>query len=289
MEDKQPAIFVTKSNGASVPFSSEKIKQSLKRSGAAPELIEQILNELYKQVYPDMSTHLIYKAAYDILKKSSGQVAGRYRLKQAIFELGPSGFPFEQYIGELFRQAGYSATTNQLMTGHCIAHEVDIYAVKGKRTYIIECKYHQLQGTHCDVKIPLYIQSRFKDIEWKIKEMSNKQQQAYQGWLITNTRITSDATQYASCIGLNMLSWDYPAGKGLKDVIDKTGLYPITCLATLSHHEKYMLLQQGVVLCRTLIEKPAHLSAANITGLRYQIALTEARHLCEHIRKLEWV
>ncbi|CAL1518871.1 restriction endonuclease [Chitinophaga sp. MM2321] len=289
MESKQPSIFVTKASGTTVPFSSEKIKRSLKRSGASPELIEKILSELYKQVYPNMPTRMIYKAAYDLLKKSSRQVAGRYRLKQAIFELGPSGFPFEQYVAELFRQAGYAATTNEMMTGHCITHEVDIHAEKNKRTYIIECKYHQLQGTHCDVKIPLYVQSRFKDIEWKMKEIDNKNQQEYQGWLITNTRITQDATQYAACMGLNLLSWDYPAGKGLKDIIDKAGLYPVTCLSTLSRHEKCMLLEKGVVLCRTLIENPHFLTDTNITGPRYNIAITEVRHLCENIAKLEWV
>lgn len=235
-----------------------------------------------------MPTHMIYKTAYALLKKSSRPVAGRYRLKQAIFELGPSGFPFEQYIAELFRQAGYITTTNEMMTGHCITHEVDIYAIKNQQANIIECKYHQLQGTHCDVKIPMYIQSRFKDIEWKMKEMDNHQQQDYRGWLITNTRITQDGTQYAACMGLNMLSWDYPAGRGLKDIIDKAGLYPITCLSTLSRHEKYLLLEKGIVLCRSLTENPALLSDMNITGSRYNIVITEASHLCENIMKLEW-
>ncbi|MGO4292178.1 restriction endonuclease [Chitinophaga sp. RAB17] len=286
--ESTPSIFVTKSGGIKAPFSSEKLKQSLKRSGATPELIEKILPELYKHLYPNMPTRMIYKMAYDLLKKSSRQVAGKYRLKQAIFELGPSGFPFEHYIAELFRQAGYTTITNELMTGHCITHEVDIYAVKNKHTYIIECKYHQLQGTHCDVKIPLYVQSRFEDIAWKMKDTDNQSQQEYQGWLVTNTRITPDGTQYAACMGLKMLSWDYPAGKGLKDIVDKTGLYPITCLSTLSRHEKYMLLEKGVVLCRTLIEKPDLLTNNNIISPRYDLAIAEARHLCENIVTLEW-
>jgi len=122
-----------------------------------------------------------------------------------------------------------------------------------------------------------------------MKDRNPGSQQEYQGWLITNTRITTDATQYAACMGLNMLSWDYPTGKGLKDIVDKTGLYPVTCLSTLSHREKYMLLEKGVVLCRTLISKPDVLTAVNITGPRHDLAVTEARQLCEHITKLEWV
>ncbi|NLR60354.1 ATPase [Chitinophaga polysaccharea] len=289
MEVKEPDIFVTKSNGEVVPFSPEKIRQSLRKSGATSEMIENIIEELYKQVYPNMPTRIIYKIAYKLLKKASRPAAGRYRLKQAIFELGPSGFPFEQYIAALFRQAGYTVTTNTLMTGHCITHEVDIYAVKNKGAFIIECKYHQLQGTHCDVKIPLYVQSRFRDIAWKMKEGNIGNGQDYRGWLITNTRITPDGIQYGVCMGLNMLSWDYPTGKGLKDVIDRSGLYPVTCLSTLSRHEKYMLLEQGVVLCRSLLEKPDLLSAANIRGARLEAAMMEVQHLCEHILKVEWV
>ncbi|MBO9729689.1 MAG: hypothetical protein J7623_13715 [Chitinophaga sp.] len=283
-----PSIFVTKSNGTRVPFSLEKLQQSLKRAGAAPDLVEKISDELYEQIYPDMPTRTIYKMAYSMLKHASRSVAGRYRLKQAIFELGPSGFPFEQYIAELFRQAGYLTTTNNQIGGHCIMHEVDIRAVKNNRVYIIECKYHQLQGTHCDVKIPLYVQSRFEDIAWKMKDSQHSSQQEYQGWLITNTRITSDATQYGVCMGLNMLSWDYPAGKGLKDIIDKTRLYPITCLSTLSRQEKYRLLEKRVILCRTLIEQPVLLKNEHILNSRYDLVLAEAQHLCENISTLEW-
>ncbi|WP_089766135.1 ATP cone domain-containing protein [Chitinophaga terrae (ex Kim and Jung 2007)] len=287
MEERQAMISVRKSNGTMVPFSAEKIRRSLMRSGTTPELVDEILNELYKQVYAGMPTRTIYKIAYDLLKKSSRPAAGRYRLKQAILELGPSGFPFEQYVAEIFRQAGYSAATNQIMIGHCVTHEVDIYAVKNKEGNIVECKYHQLPGTHCDVKIPLYIQSRFKDIEWRMKEMNDAEQKEHHGWLITNTRITEDATKYASCMGLKLLSWDYPAGKGLKDVVDKSGLYPITCLSTLTRHEKHMLLEKELVLCRTLVENPGALSVLQLTRDRQEIVLAEARLLCEGIRKLE--
>lgn len=275
--------MVTKASGTKVPFSAEKIRQSLKKSGATQEMIEEILDEMYQQIYSDMPTHRIYRIAYDLLKKRSRPAAGRYQLKQAIFDLGPSGFPFEQYVAALFRQDGFSAITNELLEGYCVKHEVDVVAAKNVATYIIECKYHQQRGTICDVKIPLYVVSRFKDIEqqWKLSHEPSAGQ--CEPWLITNTRFSTDAIKYALCMGLHLLSWDFPTGKGLKDIIDKAGLYPVTCLTTLSRHEKQKLLERAVVLCKTLVEHPVSLEVAGLSPARSALVMAEAQHLCKEI------
>lgn len=289
MKLKEPAIYVTKSSGLAVPFSGEKVRQSLKRSGATPEITDLIMEELYKKVYPNMPTRVIYKIAVGMLKKFSRPAAARYRLKQGIFELGPSGFPFEQYIAALFLHAGFSASTNQIMNGQCVKHEVDVLSVKNSQYHIIECKYHQQPGSRCDVKVPLYIQARFKDIEWRLMETRGKEAPVCHAWVVTNTRFTSDAIQYGQCAGLRLLSWDFPTGKGLKDIIDNAGLYPITCLTTLTRNEKYRLLEKGVVLCKTLAEHPAHMETADIPVQKRALVEAETRNLSSRIEKLEWV
>lgn len=286
MANRQPHLDVIKSDGKTAPFSSSKVRKSLLRSGAAPETVEMILDELYKEVYPGMPTSAIYEIVSRLLKKHSYTVAGKYHLKQAIFELGPSGFPFEQYVAELFRHTGFTASTNSLMDGHCVRHEVDILATRERTAYIIECKYHQLQGTHCDVKIPLYVQSRFKDIALKWNEKGTYQ---CSGWIVTNTRFSTDAAQYAHCMGLKTMSWDFPAGKDLKDVIDQSGLYPVTCLTTLSYHEKYQLLNNGIILCKTLNENPDRMAQAGINGIHKSIVLEESHQLCQRIKVNEWI
>lgn len=281
MGAKQPSILVTKASGVTVPFSAEKIRQSLRKSGAKPDVIETILDELYKQIYPNIPTRMIYKIAYSLLKKKAKPAAGRYQLKQAIFDLGPSGFPFEQYVAELFRQEKFTTTTNEIMEGHCVKHEVDILAVRNNVLNIIECKYHHQQGTFCDVKIPLYVESRFRDIEWQWKKKHQKAQQQCEAWLITNTRFSTDAVQYATCMGLHLMSWDYPAGKGLKDIIDQAGLYPVTCLTTLSRGEKSRLLERGIVLCKTLAAHPSYLEESGIAAPRKNLAMAEVENLCQ--------
>lgn len=288
MELEQPIINVIKSTGAVVPFSAEKVRKSLKKAGATAATTEEIIQELYKQIYPNMPTKKIYNIAFQLLKNTAHPVAARYKLKQAIFELGPSGFPFEQFIAALFQHAAFTVATNQLINGHCVKHEIDVTAFKSNRFHLIECKYHQQAGTHCDVKVPLYIDARFKDIGRKWETTGDKRSGDYQAWLVTNTRFTTDALQYGLCAELHLLSWDFPTGKGLKDIIDNAGLYPVTCLTTLSRNEKYRLLEKGIVLCQTLAEHPENLEIADIPPQRSAIAIKEIESLCKHIVTLEW-
>jgi len=65
----------------------------------------------------------------------------------------------------------------------------------------------------------------------KALELSPEHGQAVmQGWLVTNTRCTSDAIQYAECVGLRIMSWRYPATGSLEKMIEEKRLYPATIL-----------------------------------------------------------
>ncbi|MFZ8423127.1 hypothetical protein ACO1NG_14385, partial [Staphylococcus aureus] len=88
--------------------------------------------------------------------------------------------------------------------------------------------------------------------------------------VVTNTRLTTDAIQYGSCACLHLWSWDYPFGKGLKDIIDETGLYPLTCLTTLSAREKNELLNNHIVMCKELCHNPQLLSQIGIEEERIE-------------------
>jgi len=77
------------------------------------------------------------------------------------------------------------------------------------------------------------------------------------------------------------MSWDYPIGKGLKDIIDQAGLYPVTCLTTLSRGEKSRLLERGIVLCKTLAAHPSYLEESGIAAPRKNLAMAEVENLCQ--------
>ena len=85
-------------------------------------------------IFDGISTRKIYQIAYSILYKLSNRAAGRYRLKKALFQLGPSGYPFEQFIAKILEQEGYKTKTGQFIQGKCIKHEVDVVGKKDKNT-----------------------------------------------------------------------------------------------------------------------------------------------------------
>lgn len=271
---------ITKASGIREPFSETKLRHSLHRSGATPELADEIIIAVRDILYDGITTKAIYKKAFEMLKKRSRSQAGRYHMKSAIMELGPSGFPFEQYVAEILRKKGYSAETNLIMQGHCVKHEMDILCTKGNTRALIECKYHNSRGIFCEVKVPLYIRSRFNDI----RQFENRPAgEVNEGWLVTNTRFSDDAIQYGTCAGLKLIGWNYPVRDNLQSWIERSGLYPITCLTTLTRKEKKAILQHNTVLCSDLLIHAQVLKSIGIQQERIHHILNECQALAKPV------
>ena len=197
-----------------------------------------------------MTTTEIYQHAFDMLRADKPHVAARYSLKRAMMELGPSGHPFEKFIGEILANEGYKTEVNKIVQGICVAHEVDVVAEKGDRRMMIELKYHNTLGLKTDIKIALYIQARFEDIDKQWQKQPEHGIKLHEAWLMTNTKLTSDAIAYARCVGMKAIGWNYPEEGSLKQLIERSGLHPMSALSTLSRGEKIHLLDKGLVMCR---------------------------------------
>lgn len=271
-------------SGERSDFSKEKVIRSLHRSGAKEHVIEDILQTLEKELHEDMPTKEIYKRAYKLLKSQDGLTASRYKLKKAIFELGPTGFPFERFIGAILEHSGYKVEVGKVVQGACVPHEIDVIAVRGEKKLFIECKFHGEQGRNCNIKVPLYIHSRFEDVKNHTPKKEEKKQFFNEGWVVTNTRFTEDALQYSRCMGLQLMSWDYPKGNGLKDRIDNLGLYPITVSSLLTKREKQFLLSRDIVLCKELGSNEFLLDQLEISDNRKKRILKEMDQLCNATR-----
>jgi hypothetical protein len=74
---------------------------------------------------------------------------------------------------------------------------------------MVECKFHGSVNAASDVKVPLYIHSRYNDLRGTTRHFSNSDTISH-CWIATNNRFTSDAIAYASCVDIQLLSWDYP-------------------------------------------------------------------------------
>ena len=270
---------ITKKSGEKALFDPEKLKRSLERSGAGEKEIMEIIDQVKIKLYDGISTRKIYQMAYAILKKRSHKSAGRYRLKRAILDLGPTGYPFERFIGELLKNQGYRVQVGVIVQGHCVEHEVDVLAQKGNKKILIECKFHRNTSRKSDVKVSLYIHSRFLDIKNQYEKSIDGDTHVYQGWLITNTRFTNEAAQYGKCVGLKLIPWDYPHKGSLREWIDNSGLHPITALQTITKKEKELILESGVVLCRELVENEKLLRTVGIRERMIPKVISEAREL----------
>ncbi|TRZ41995.1 ATPase [Robertkochia solimangrovi] len=277
-ESSHKAFFITKSSGDKVDFSFEKLRSSLIHSGAHQSVIDHIINTVYNELYAGITTGEIYERAFAMLKEQGGSYASKYKLKRAIYELGPTGFPFEKFIRSILTYSGYSCETNITIEGSCVNHEIDVVARKNGMIDLIECKFHAEQGKNCDVKIPMYINSRHRDVRsnWE----HNRDATLQHFWLVTNTRFTGDALQFGKCVGLYLLSWDYPPGDSLKERIDRLRLYPITVSTTMTSREKKALLDEGIVLCRELMEDTSVLQKVGISKKRKVKIIEEIKNLC---------
>ncbi len=272
------AILIAKADGEQEPFNPEKLVSSLMRAGAEHPLALDISRGIEAGLYGGITTQEIYRRAFSKLRDARRSAAARYSLKRAILEFGPSGFPFEAYISELFRAEGAQTQIDQIIKGACVEHEVDVVVTKNGAVTFVEAKFHNAAGFKTDLKTVLYVKARLDDIA---AERKNKGAALpMRGLVVTNTKFTSMAAQYAACAGVEILSWEEPAGHNLHDRIDAAGIYPVTALTTINRREKMALLGQKIVLCRSLGADTRGLATAGVTGQKADRVLEEVGALC---------
>ena len=268
--------LVTKADGEQEPFSPDKLRASLTRAGASPKAEREIVARITDTLHPNMTTAEIYRQAFDNLRHIEEKpVAARYSIKRAILDLGPSGFPFEQFFAEVLRAHGWVCRVGVALTGRCASHEVDVVAEKNGKRVGVEAKFHNDAGGKTDIKDALYVRARFDDLYHSPESTSRTDEY----WLVTNTRFTRNAIRYAQCSNLSLIGWDYPRTRNLLTLIEEARVHPITCLTTLSEGEKKRLLDQRIVLCKN-VQTPHLLKEYGVEPSRIPEVLDETKRLC---------
>lgn len=226
--------IIEKASGEKEVFDPEKLVQSLKRAGTSEQQAGEVLDTLMPKLEEGMTTRQIYGMAFRKLRQQKNANAARYSLKKAIMELGPTGYPFEQFIGQVLAHQGFSVKVGEVLQGKCITHEIDVIATQNNTQYLVECKFYNSSGKYANVRVPLYVRSRVDDIIAFREKLPEYSDTRFFGWVATNTRFTEDALVYGRCAGLHMLSWDTPRKHALKEMIEETGIFPITALTALN-------------------------------------------------------
>ncbi len=257
-------IQIIKEDGSLEEFVPAKLERSLLRSGASLQIASKIIKTIVEEIErgvcdPDnpkggvCSVHAIHKKAYEMLTNLSATAAARYSLRRSIMQFGPTGFPFEEYVSELYKAYGYKSLTGQMVFGGCVPHEVDVVAWKENELIMAELKYHNELAGKTDTKAALYVKARYDDLRDVVFRYEGMKDRKIDEWLlITNTRFTDTAIKYAECKGLKLMSWSYPEEKNLFSMIEGAKLHPITCLLSLTQNEKHLLVKNGIVLCKSV-------------------------------------
>ncbi|HDH41533.1 MAG TPA: ATPase [Candidatus Altiarchaeales archaeon] len=245
-------IMIRKESGRMEEFKPEKLREAVLRSGASEELASEILEDVNEKLYNGISTREIFRIVHQLLDREGPSLASRYDLKGAIMRLGPEGFAFETYIGEVLRDYGYRTKLRQFIRGRCVEHEIDVIAedLNGKKS-IIECKYHNAKGIHTGLKVVLYTYTRFLDLIEGFKD--GRCEKFDEVWLVTNTRFSSRAIQYAGCKGVKLLGWRYPPENTLERRIESKGLYPVTILRSVDTRSRNRFFDANLILAKDLI------------------------------------
>jgi len=192
--------------------------------------------------------------------------------------LGPAGFNFESYIGQVFSKFGYRMDSiRSTVSGRCIAHEIDIVMtlLNNNTKIMVECKYHNFAGAYTGLKESLYTHARFLDIREGGAENFDGEM------IVTNTHVSKDALRYAGCIGQQVFAWNYPADRGLERMIEESGLYPITILK-LNPFELQSFARAGIIVARDLLEGESIDQISSKTGIK-TLRLVELRDLAKRI------
>ncbi|MEI6190793.1 MAG: restriction endonuclease [bacterium] len=279
MEEKT-GIYIIKANGMRELFDREKLLSSLRKIGTDKETADLIVSKIETDLTNDHTTKEIYSQAFSLLKKHQRPIAIRYSLKRAIAELGPSGFPFEDYVSEIFKAQGYQTINDQIVMGTCVPHEVDVVAYTDTELIMIEAKFHTDFGTGSDLKVALYVKARFDDLQNGIFKYGGKEKKMTKGLLITNTKFSSTAIQYGECAHLNMIGWNYPYKNNLHHIIEKFGLIPVTALTSLSQTEKKMFLANDIVLSKQLANAEL-LKSYGFNDLKIKTVMKEVGEIAE--------
>jgi len=249
-------LYITNSRGEKEAFSFNKVYNSARRVGASSSLAEEIATIIKKEAYSGIKTLDIFKKVKRLLAKKNHKSALKFSLKEGMRKLGPTGFPFEKYIGEIFKKLGFNVQINQYPPGYCISsHEIDFIARKGNLIYIGECKYRNIAGERVHLRDALANFARYVDVlngpHFQSKKYQNLKIKTI---MVTNSKFTSRTKEYSFCMGVELLGWNWPRNRGLERLIEGESLYPVTVLPSLKRPLKDILVSKRMMLVQDVLK-----------------------------------
>ncbi len=244
--------FVTKADGSTQQYDHGKVVQTCLRMGADPETAERVAVQVERRLYEGIPTRKVLQYIFSLMRKPKPALRHIFDLRRGISLMEPKP-EFEVFIQTVLAHSGFEVQPNTILQGLCGEHEADAIASKNGLTYFVEAKhhfnYHGLTGLD-ETRIARAI----------LEDVTEGYQQGVtkikidKAVIVTNTKYSEHALTYGGCRGIVQIGWASPEGSGLRDVVEKHKLYPLSCLRGVSIETRLRLVDVGIVLIRQVLE-----------------------------------
>lgn len=275
------AVFVTKANGSKQLFDKEKIVQTCLRMGVARNVALEVAQQVEGELYEGISTQEILQIIFTLVLKHKPAVEHVFDLKQGISLMEPKP-EFEVFVRVLLAHSGFQVTSNTILKGLCGEHEVDAIAVKDGLTYLVEAKHHNNYHALTGLDESRIARAIMEDVtEGYTRGVTGIKVDC--AMIVTNTRYSEHAIVYGGCRNILQVGWVSPEGFGVRDLVEKYKLYPLSCLKGVSTEVRLRLVEAGIVLIKQLLEQDSQYIERKI-GLSQEtvsLIMEKAKHTIE--------
>ena len=247
------AVLVTKADGSKQLFDEEKIVRTCLRMGASREDALQIVQKVEGRLYEGIATRKILQMIYSLMRKQKPAVKHLFDLKYGISLMEPKP-EFEAFIRILLVHSGFKVEPNTILRGLCGEHEADAIATRDGMTHFVEVKHHNSYHALTGLDESRIARAILEDVtEGYSHGLSSIK--IDRAMIVTNTRYSEHAMKYGRCRDILQVGWSSPEFFGLREMVEKHKLYPLSCLRGISAKVRLRLVEAGVVVIKQLLEQ----------------------------------
>jgi hypothetical protein len=223
------------------------------RMGANSYVANEVAGRVETKLYEGITTRTILQLIFNFLRKYKPAIRHLFDLKRGISLMDPKP-EFELFVQVLLAHSGFEVCSNQILRGKCGEHEVDAIAKKDGITYFVEAKHHFSYHALTGLDESRIARAVLEDVtEGFTLEATNLKIDC--AMIVTNTRFSEQAIQYGTCRNILQIGWTSPQYFGIRDIVEKNNLYPLSCLRDLGNEARLKLVNAGIVLIKQLLEQ----------------------------------
>jgi Holliday junction resolvase-like predicted endonuclease len=237
--------------------------------GASVQAASMVAEKVEKRVYDGIPSRQILRLIFTFMRRHKPNIKHVLDLRTGLSLMNPKP-EFEMFVRKVLAESGFEVEPNRILRGKCGEHEVDAIAKKNGVTFFVEAKHHFSYHALTGLDESRIAQAVLEDVNdgFLLGTVNVKIDRAM---IVTNTRYSEHAVEYGTCKNILQIGWSSPQAFGLKDVILKNKLYPISCLRGVPEETRMRLVNAGMVLVKQLLKVDAT-ELARKTGLPKEAA-----------------